>query len=113
MVKQGDIIKVSFNPQAGHEQAGYRPALVISNDFFNRKTNLAMVCPITNTNNRFPLHIPLDSRTATTGVVLCEHVKALDLKARPFKAVEQLPRDLLGKVIETVFSEIEILPEDD
>ena len=48
----------------------------------------------------------------TTGVVLCEHVKALDLKARPFKVVEQLPKDLLGKVIEVVFSEIEILPED-
>ena len=113
MVKQGDIIKVDFNPQAGHEQAGYRPALVISNDFFNQKTNLTIVCPITNTSNRFPLHIPLDSRTVTTGVVLCEHVKALDLKARPYKVVEQLPKDLLDKVVGVVFSEIEILSEDD
>ena len=113
MVKQGDIIKVDFNPQAGHEQAGYRPALVISNDFFNQKTNLTIVCPITNTSNRFPLHIPLDSRTVTTGVVLCEHVKVLDLKARPCKVVEQLPKDLLDKVVGVVFSEIEILPEDD
>ena len=113
MVKQGDIIKVNFNPQAGHEQAGYRPALVVSNDFFNQKTNLTIVCPITNTSNRFPLHIPLDSRTVTTGVVLCEHVKALDLKARPYKVVEQLPKDLLDKVVGVVFSEIEILPEDD
>lgn len=112
MVKQGDIIKVDFNPQAGHEQAGYRPALVISNDFFNQKTNLTIVCPITNTNNRFPLHIPLDSRTVTTGVILCEHVKALDLKARSCKVIEQLPKDLLEKVIEVVFSEIEILSED-
>lgn len=113
MVKQGDIIKVDFNPQAGHEQAGYRPALVISNDFFNQKANLTIVCPITNTSNRFPLHIPLDSRTETTGVVLCEHVKALDLIARPYKVVEQLPKDLLDKVVGVVFSEIEILPEDD
>jgi len=113
MVRQGDIIKVDFNPQAGHEQAGYRPALVISNDFFNQKTNLTIVCPITNTSNSFPLHIPLDSRTVTTGVVLCEHVKALDLKARPCKVVEQLPKDLLDKVVGVVFSEIEILPEDD
>ena len=113
MVKQGDIIKVNFNPQAGHEQAGYRPALVISNDFFNQKANLTIVCPITNTSNRFPLHVPLDSRTVTTGVVLCEHVKALDLKARPYKVVEQLPRDLLDKVVGVVFSEIEILLEDD
>lgn len=113
MVNQGDIIKVNFNPQAGHEQAGYRPALVISNNFFNQKTNLTIVCPITNTNNRFPLHIPLDDRTETTGVILCEHVKALDLNARTYRVVEQLPRDLLEKVIEVVFSEIEMLIEDD
>lgn len=113
MVKQGDIIKVNFNPQAGHEQAGYRPALVVSNDFFNQKTNLTIVCPITNTNNRFPLHIPLDDRTETTGVVLCEHIKALDLNARSYRVVEQLPRDLLSKVIDVVFAEIEILSENE
>ncbi len=113
MVKQGDIIKVNFNPQTGHEQAGYRPALVISNNFFNEKANLTIVCPITNTNNHFPLHIPLDSRTETTGVILCEHVRALDLRARPYKVVEKLPKDLLDTVVGVVFSEIEILPEDD
>lgn len=108
MVKQGSIIKVNFDPQAGHEQAGYRPALVISNDFFNAKTSLTIVCPITNTNNQSPLHIPLDNRTVTTGVILCEHVKALDLNARPYRLVESLPADLLSKVIDVVFSEIEI-----
>lgn len=107
MVKQGDIVKVNFNPQAGHKQAGYRPALVISNDFFNQKTNIVIVCPITNTQNRFPLHIPLDHRTETTGVILCEHVKALDLNARGYRVIETLPRDLLTKVIQVVFSEIE------
>lgn len=111
MVKQGDIIKLDFDPQAGHEQAGYRPALVISNDFFNQKTNLTIVCPITNTDNRFPLHISLDDRTITKGVILCEHVKALDLNARPYKVVEQIPKDLLEKAIDVVFSEIEMLQE--
>lgn len=111
MVKQGDIIKLDFDPQAGHEQAGYRPALVISNDFFNQKTNLTIVCPITNTDNRFPLHISLDDRTMTKGVILCEHVKALDLNARPYKVVEQIPKDLLEKAIDVVFSEIEMLQE--
>ena len=106
-VSQGDIIKVSFDPQKGHEQAGYRPAVVVSNDFFNQKTNLAIICPITNTNNKFPLHIPLDNRTQTTGVILCEHVKALDLNARPHTVVEQLPKEILTKVINVVFSEIE------
>ena len=111
MVRQGDIIKVNFNPQAGHEQTGYRPALVVSNNFFNQKTNLAIVCPITNTNNRFPLHLPLDDRTATTGVILCEHLKSLDLRARSYHIVEQLPKDLLQKAIDMIFAEVEILPD--
>ena len=107
MVKQGDIIKLDFNPQSGHEQSGYRPAVVISNYFFNDKTNLTIVCPITNTNNNFPLHIPLDERTQTTGVVLCEHIKTLDLKEIGFKIIEKIPTDIMEKVIATVFSEIE------
>ncbi len=108
MVNQGDIIKVNFNPQAGHEQAGYRPALVISNDFFNEKTRLAIVCPITNTDNRFPLHIHLPKELKTTGVILCEHLKALDLNARPYKKVEKLPKEFLEEVINVIFSEIEM-----
>ena len=108
MVKQGDIIKVSLDPTAGHEQAGYRPAVVISNDFFNKKTNLVIVCPITNTNNRFPLHIPLDERTATIGVILCEHIRTLDLNSRPHTVVESLPQDMLRKVIDTVFAELDL-----
>jgi len=108
MVKQGDIIRFNFNPQAGHEQAGYRPALVLSNDFFNQKTNLTIVCPITNTDNRFPLHIPLDERTQTTGVILCEHIRAVDLKQRQYKMVEVIPKDILQNVIDIVFSEIEM-----
>jgi len=107
MVKQGTIIKINFNPQAGHEQASYRPAIVISNNIFNEKTNLSIVCPITNTNNHFPLHIPLDKRTKTTGVILCEHLKALDLNTRKYQVVEELPEDLLEQVIDIVYSEIE------
>ncbi|WP_055077843.1 type II toxin-antitoxin system PemK/MazF family toxin [Lagierella massiliensis] len=107
MVEQGDIIKVNFNPQRGHEQAGYRPALIVSNNFFNQKTNLVIACPITNTNNKFPLHIPLDDRTETTGVILCEHVKTLDLNARGYKFVEKLPLDILSKVIEVLYAQVE------
>ncbi len=106
MVRQGDIIKVDFSPQIGHEQAGYRPAVVVSNDFFNEKTNLAIACPITNTKRPFPLHVYLDGRTETTGVILCEQIKALDLRLRTFRVVERLPDDLLNEVIAIVFSEI-------
>jgi len=108
MVSQGDIIKLDFNPQSGREQAGYRPAVVISNNTFNERTNLTIVCPITNNVRPFPLHVPLDERTQTTGVVLCQHIKALDLNARNFSVVERLPDDLLAEVVSTVFSEIEI-----
>lgn len=111
MVKQGEIIKVSFNPQSGHEQAGYRPAVVVSNDVFNSKTNLVLVCPITNTYNKFPLHVPLDGRTETTGVILCEHIRALDIGSRGFRQVEQLPHDILQRVTDIIFAEIEIFPK--
>jgi len=107
MVDQGDIIKVNFNPQKGHEQAGYRPALVVSNNFFNEKTNLVIACPITNTDNNFPLHVRLDERTETSGVILCEHVKTLDLKARGFKYVEKLPTDIFSKVVDVLYAQIE------
>lgn len=107
MVKQGTIIKINFNPQAGHEQVGYRPAVVISNNIFNEKTKLSIVCPITNTNNHFPLHIPLDKRTKTTGVILCENIKALDLNCSTYQEVENLPEDILKEVIDIVYSEIE------
>ena len=107
MVKQGTIIKINFNPQVGHEQAGYRPAVVISNNIFNNKTKLAIVCPITNTDNKFPLHIPLDKRTKTKGVILCEHVKSLDLKNRKYEVIEKLPQDILENIINTVYAEIE------
>lgn len=107
MVKQGDIIKINFNPQLGHEQAGFRPAVVVSNDFFNRQLNLAIVCPISNTTYDFPLNIPLDERTKTTGSVLCQHVRTLDLVARQYSFIEKLPKDILIEVIDTIFAELD------
>ena len=107
MVKQGDIVKINFNPKKGHEQSGYRPALVVSNNIFNKKTNLSILCPITNTDNNFPLHVSLDNRTKTTGVILCEHIKALDLNARKYELVERVPEDILDDVINILSAEIE------
>ena len=67
-----------FNPQSGHEIQKKRPALVLSNDAFNRMTGLAMVCPITSTQQDFPLHVALDDRTSVHGDILCEQLKSLD-----------------------------------
>lgn len=109
MVKQGDIVKVSFDPRYGHEQAGYRPALVISNNDFIANARLAVVCPITNTDNKFPLHLSLPKTLATTGVVLCEHIRTLDLEARQHIYIETVPLDFLHSVIDMISAEIEII----
>ena len=109
MVKQGDIIKINFNPNKGHEQAGYRPALVVSNNIYNNQTKMAIVCPITNTTKRFPLHIELDNRVETTGAILCEHVRAMDIYERGYKYIEKLPEDLLRRVAEIIGFEIEVI----
>ena len=109
MVKQGDVIKINFNPNKGHEQAGYRPALVVSNNIYNNQTKMAIVCPITNTTKGFPLHIELYDRTETSGAILCEHVRAMDIYERGYKYIEKLPEDLLRRVSEIIGFEIEVI----
>lgn len=111
VVSQGDIVKIDFDPQLGHEQGGYRPAVVVSNDVFNSKTNMTVLCPITSTKREFPLHVPLDNRTKTTGTILCEHFRSMDLSARNFVIVEKLPEDLLQEVVNILISQIDIIPE--
>jgi mRNA interferase MazF len=106
--EHGDIVFLEFDPQAGHEQKGKRPALVVSNHTYNKFTKMTMVCPITNTNKKFPLHLELDSRTKTTGVIMCEQVKALDIKARNASFYEKVPQDILEKVFDILLGFIEI-----
>ncbi len=107
----GDLVYLEFDPQAGHEQMGKRPALVVSNKTFNQFTKLTMVCPITNTQRNYPLHVTLDSRTKTTGVIMCEQVKSLDLNARNATFFERIPDDILAEVLDILNGFIEF--EDD
>ena len=104
MVKQGDIIKIDFSPTVGHEQGGYRPAVVVSNNFAISKINMIYVASISNTIQQFPLHVALDNRTKTTGEILCEQVRAVDLNARQYTFVEHLPGDILEKVLTCIIS---------
>ena len=97
--QQGDIIYMDFSPQTGHEQKGRRPALIVSNNSFFARTHMAIVCPITYTNNGYPLHILLDNRTKTTGVIECERCKSLDITARNACYEESLPADILNKAL--------------
>lgn len=73
--------------------------MIVSNDKFFILTKFAVVCPITNASNKFPLHIPLDARTKTTGVILTEHMKCLDVVSRNIQFVERIPEDLLSKTL--------------
>jgi len=107
MVKQGSIILVDFDPQAGHEQKGRRPALVISNALFNKFSEMAIVCPITNTDKNHPLHVRLNDKTKTKGVVLCDQVKTMDIKIRNYNYLESIPEDVLENVLNIVLSLIE------
>ncbi|GHU39003.1 mRNA-degrading endonuclease [Spirochaetia bacterium] len=108
MVKQGDVIWLDFDPQAGHEQRGRRPALIVSNESFNNFSKLAIVCPITNRDKDHPFHIKLDNRTKTTGVILCDQVRTLDIDARNFEYIENVANDILLDVLDIVNGFIEI-----
>ena len=110
--EQGDIIYLDFDPQAGHEQKGRRPAFVVSNGTFNHFTKSAIVCPITNTNRNIPIQVKLDHRTKTTGVIMCEQVKALDILKRNAEFVETAPDDIVNEVVDIVLSFIEKEPEE-
>jgi mRNA interferase MazF len=99
---KGDFITLSFDPQAGHEQKGRRPALVISNYLFNQATGLAIACPITNTDRKIPFHLPVPSASSLTGFVMVEQVKSIDYRARQAKFVEKAPSELVEDVIALV-----------
>ena len=97
--KQGDIIAITFDPQSGHEQKGRRPALVVSKDLFNRRTGLAIVCPVTNTERGFPFHVPIPSGSKLTGFIMVEQVKSVDFRARRAMRIEYGSDELLSEVL--------------
>lgn len=107
--QQGDIVYLDFDPQAGHEQKGRRPALVVSNNAFNALSRGALVCPITNTNRGIPLHVPLDERTKITGVIMCDQVKALDMQSRNAAFAERAPDDIIAEAVDIITGFIEML----
>jgi len=113
--KQGDIIKLDFSPTKGHEQRGRRPALVVSNDTYNKHgRGIVIVCPITNTDRGIDTQIKLDDRTTTAGVIMTDQIKALDLKQRNPDYIEDIPLDILVEICDIIggFTEIENLEQD-
>ena len=88
--EQGDIVFLDFNPTKGHEQRGFRPAIVISANVFNKNTKMVIVCPITSNEKEFPTHYILEDTKNVHGSVLCEHIRSIDYEIRNLKFVEKL-----------------------
>jgi mRNA interferase MazF len=99
---RGDIVWLSFTPQAGHEQSGHRPALVLSPKSYNDKTSLALLCPITSTSKGYPFEVPLPSQSAISGVVLADQIKSLDWRSRQARFQCQTTRQVVGEVLAKV-----------
>lgn len=96
---QGDIIEVNFDPTRDHEPAKRRPALVVSNSWFNTCNSMTLVCPITSNERPFALHEPLPEDCCVRGVVVMEQLRAIDLDARPSRLLGQLDDRSLHKVL--------------
>ena len=96
---RGHIVWLNFNPQAGHEQAGRRPALVISPKVYNQKVDLAIFCPITSYEKGYPFEVKIPEELQVKGVVLADHVKNLDWKIRNAKYICNLPTNILIDVL--------------
>ena len=107
MVEQGYIIRLDLNPTKGHEQQGFRPVLVISNNIYNKKTTFRVVYPISNTKRDFELYIPLDERTKTQGKILADQLRTIDINARQYSYIEKLPDDILDTVLEIATATVE------
>jgi len=85
--QKGDFIAVTFDPQSGHEQRGRGPALVVSNDLFNKHTGLCIACPITSTRRDYPFHVAIPEGHDVSGFVMVEQVKSIDFRARSVKRI--------------------------
>lgn len=100
---RGDIIKLSFSPQVGREQAGYRPALVVSPQAYNRISHFVLACPITNTIKGWRFEVILVGSMRTSGVVLSDQIRVLDWQVRKAKFVEKADASVIDEVLAKIF----------
>src|SRR4051812_41035877 len=92
--ERGDLVWLYFAPQAGHEQAGRRPVLVLSPRDYHRRTPYAVVCPITSRVKSYPFEVPLPAGLAVAGVVLADQIKNIDRHARRIEVAGRAPMKL-------------------
>lgn len=98
--RRGDVVWLHFDPQTGHEQAGRRPALVLSPESYNGRAGLAILCPITSQSKGYPFEVALPAGSPISGVVLSDQVKSLDWRARHADLIQALPRNVTEEVLQ-------------
>jgi mRNA interferase MazF len=96
----GDVVWITLNPQAGYEQAGRRPAVVLSPQSYNSKTGLAIFCPITNQIKGYPFEVIIPAGLSVAGAVLSDQVKSLDWRARNAELICTLPTETISEVLQ-------------
>ncbi len=100
--RRGDAVWISFNPQACHEQAGRRPAIVFSPEAYNAKVGLAILCPVTNQIKGYPFEVTIPPGLDVAGVILSDQVKSLDWRARRVEFIDTLPNDTIIEALQKI-----------
>ena len=100
--RRGDVVWLTFNPQAGHEQAGRRPAVVLSPNAYNAKVGLALLCPITSQVKGYPFEVILPQGLAVSGAILADQVKSLDWQTRTAELICVLPSAIVSEVLQKI-----------
>ncbi|MFC1861037.1 endoribonuclease MazF [Chloroflexota bacterium] len=96
----GDVVWITFNPRAGHEQAGRRPAVVLSPESYNGKTGLAILCPVTNRIKGYPFEVLIPQGVSVAGAILPDQVKSLDWRTRNAELLCTLPAVTVSEVMQ-------------
>ena len=105
---EGDLIWVNFSPQVGHEQAGRRPAVVLSPRLYNQNAGLLIACPITSKVKGYPFEVSMPSASRIQGVILADHLKSLDWRLRKAEKAGKIPATTLGQVREIIASLLQL-----
>jgi len=106
--ERGDAVWITLDPQAGHEQAGRRPALVLSPSAYNVRVGLALLCPITSQVKGYPFEVPLPAGLPITGVVGADQVKSLDWRARKASRIGAIPEEVVAEVVRRLQTLLEV-----
>jgi mRNA interferase MazF len=99
---RGDVVRINFDPQIGHEQKGRRPALVISPRAYNQKVGLGIFCPITEEAKGYPFEVAIPKRPDVRGVILSDQIKSLDWVARNTEKICTLPDSMVSDVLDRI-----------